>query len=170
MFLEHTLMYLSPEMVFQIQAPGCVSHAHFMAKAIYYLKIQILSTQLPYDLTFPQKKEMKAMAEFVSVFYCVWFLRTALPSAAPFQDIKAYWQMVQYKEYIDNHGSKRVLNAIESTLRSMERHYWYLDETLVPLALLDPDLPDVEREKNAKIIIYNSIQKVFQLFQLSESC
>ena len=134
--LELTLMYLIPVMVFQIRAPGCVSHSRFMAKAIYYLKIQILGTQLPNDFTFPQKKELKAMAEFVSV------LRTALPSATPFQDIKAYWQMVQYKEYIDNHGSKRVLNAIESTLKSMERHSWYLDETLVPL---EPDVDDVER-------------------------
>ena len=56
--------------------------------------------------------------------------------------------MVQYKGYIDNHdsGSKRVLNAIEGTLTSMGRHCWYPDETLVPLALLDPDLPDVEQE------------------------
>ena len=46
-FLELTLMYRSPEMVFRIRAPDCVSHAHFMAKAIYYLEIQILSTQLP---------------------------------------------------------------------------------------------------------------------------
>ena len=33
---------------------------------------------------------------------------------------------------------------------SMERHCWYLNVTLVPLALLDPDLPDVERENIAK--------------------
>ena len=51
--LELTLMYLSPEMVVQIRAPGCVSHAHFMAKAIYYLKIQIFSTQLTYNLALP---------------------------------------------------------------------------------------------------------------------
>ena len=60
--------------------------------------------------------------------------------------------MVQYKEYIDNHdsGSKRVLNAIESTLILMERHCWYLDETLVPLALLNPHFPDVDQENIAK--------------------
>ena len=32
----------------------------------------------------------------------------------------------------------------------MERHCWYLDETLVPLALLDPQFPDVEQENIAK--------------------
>ena len=60
--------------------------------------------------------------------------------------------MVQYKEYIDKNdsGSKRVLNAIENTLMSMERHCWYLDENLVPLGLLDLDLSDVEQEKIAK--------------------
>ena len=69
-----------------------------MAKAICYLKIQILSTKLPNHLTLPQKKELNAMGEFVSVFDSVWFLRPAWPSAAPFQNINAYRQMAQYKE------------------------------------------------------------------------
>ncbi|XP_047141348.1 uncharacterized protein LOC124816271 [Hydra vulgaris] len=82
--LELTLMYLHPEKFFKVRAPGCVSHARFMSKTIYYLKIQILSTHLPYDLTVSQRKELKAMAEFISIFYSVWFLRTSLPSGAPF--------------------------------------------------------------------------------------
>ncbi|XP_012564394.2 uncharacterized protein LOC105848737 [Hydra vulgaris] len=162
--LELTLMYLHPEIFFKVRAPGCVSHARFMSKAIYYLKIQILSTHLPYDLTVSQRKELKAMAEFISIFYSVWFLRTSLPSAAPFQDVKAYWQMVQYKEHVEKHNadSKRVLNGIKSTMMSMKRHTWYLDETLVPLALLDPDLSNVERENIAKTLFSIPVPDHFQ--------
>jgi hypothetical protein len=104
------------------------------------------------------------MAEFISIFYSVWFLRTSLPSAAPFQDVKAYWQMVQYKEYVEKRDtdSKRVLNGIESTMMSMKRHTWYLDETLVPLALLDPTLPDVEKENIAKTLLSKPVPDYFQ--------
>jgi len=72
--LELTLVYLCPEVNTTIQAPGSVSHARFMAKAIYFLKLPILSAQLPYSLTAGQKKEVKRMSEFVYIFYTVWFL------------------------------------------------------------------------------------------------
>ena len=150
--LELTLMYLSPESSFKIRAPSSVSHARFMAKAIYYLKIQILHPQLTYEVTPVEQKEISRMAEFVSIFYSVWFLRTSLPSAAPYQDIKAFWQMTRYKRYIEIHQpeSERVIDGIEGILDSMRKHAWYLDQTLVPLALLDPDIDEKEREDMAK--------------------
>ena len=92
--LELTHMYLSPEASFNIRAPSSVSHTRFMAKAIYNLKIQLLNPQLTYQITAGQQKEVKRMAEFVSIFYSVWFLRSSIPSAAPNQDVKAFWQMV----------------------------------------------------------------------------
>ena len=67
-----------------------------MVKAIYYLKIQIMRHQLTYKVSPAQQKEVTRMAEFVSIFFSVWFLRTALSAAAPHQDIKAIWQMKMY--------------------------------------------------------------------------
>lgn len=48
--LQLTLMYLCPEQQYKIRAPGNVSHARFMSKAIYYLKIAILAPQLGKDM------------------------------------------------------------------------------------------------------------------------
>ena len=119
-----------------------------MAKAIYNLKIQLLNPQLTYQITAGQQKEVKRMAEFVSIFYSVWFLRSSLPSAAPNQDVKAFWQMVQYRKYMEVHHpeSERVIDGIMGILDSMRRHTWYLDETLIPLALLDPDMDQKEQQ------------------------
>ena len=75
-----------------------------MGKAIYNLKIQILRHQLTYEVSPAQQKEVTLMAEFVSIFCSVWILQTALPAAAPHQDIKAFCQMKMYKKYIEqNH-------------------------------------------------------------------
>ena len=66
--LELTLMYLSPEASFRICAPSRKSHARLMAKATYNLKVQLLHPQLTYQITAGQQKEVKRMAEFVSIF------------------------------------------------------------------------------------------------------
>ena len=43
----------------------------------------------------------------------------------------------------------------------MGRHCWYLDQTLVPLALLGPDLCPVEREKIAKTLFSKPVPNKF---------
>jgi hypothetical protein len=162
--LKLTLMYLCPERDFKIQAPGCVSHARFMSKAIYYLKIQILSLQLSYELTDDQKNEVQSTAEFISIFYTVWFLKTSLPYAAPYQDIKAYWQMTKYRCYVEQYvqNSETILNGIDATMVSMESHLWYLDETLIPLALLDQGISVAEREDVAKMLFSKPVPEFFR--------
>ena len=162
--LELTLTYLCPELSFRIRAPSSVSHARFMAKAIYYLKIQILRQQLTYKVSPVQQKEVSRMAEFVSIFYSVWFMRTALPAAAPHQDIKAFWQMKMYKKYIEqNHPeAEKVIDGVDGVLESMRRHTWYLDETLVPLALLDQDISAEDREAMAKRLYSLPVPETFK--------
>ena len=46
--LKLSLMYLTDDNKFHICAPGNISHARFMAKAIYHLKLHILSAQLTF--------------------------------------------------------------------------------------------------------------------------
>ena len=52
---------------FQFQWPGPVHHARFMAKAIYYLKMQLTSRHVAI-FTESEKVEISLMAEFVGVF------------------------------------------------------------------------------------------------------
>ena len=67
---------------------------------------------------------MTRMAEFIAIFYTPWFMRSALSFASPGQDIKSYWQMVKYKEYINIHHpeAEKVDDAIDNILESMKRH------------------------------------------------
>lgn len=44
--------------------------------------------ELGFDLTWREEKEVTRMAEFVAIFYTVWFIRAPLPAAAPSHDIK----------------------------------------------------------------------------------
>ena len=73
-------------------------------------------------------------------------------SAAPNQDVKASciggtYMEAHYPEY------ERVIDGIEGILDSMRRHTGYLDETLIPLALLDPDMDQKERQDRLKSFI-----------------
>ena len=52
---------------FRFQWPVAFHHARFMSKAIYMLKLDILSPQLNF-LTEDQKKKISDMAQFVSVY------------------------------------------------------------------------------------------------------
>jgi len=77
--------------------------------------------------------------------------------------MKAYWQIRQYKLYIEESdpNAERILDGIDAVLLSLERHSWYLDETLVSLALLDPDLPNEERETLAKVLYSKPVPQQF---------
>jgi hypothetical protein len=74
--VELSLMYLSEDHSFNIKAPQGISHARVMPKGIYHMKIQLLSNQLPYTLTDGQKKEIRRMAEFISIYHSVWLLKS----------------------------------------------------------------------------------------------
>ena len=64
----------------QFQWPGPVHHAWFMAKAIYYLKMQLTSTHTNIFIA-AEKLEISLMAEFVGVFYAHWFLLSAMSTS-----------------------------------------------------------------------------------------
>ena len=57
---------------------------------------------------------------------------------------------------------QRVLNAIDAVIESMERHTWYLDETLVILSLVDPDLEDDAKKDIAKVLLETPVPDKFQ--------
>ena len=71
--------------------------------------------------------------------------------------------MLQYKCYLDQGSqSERVLDAIDAVIESMERHTWYLDETLVILSLVDPDLEDNAKKDIAKVLLETPAPEKFQ--------
>ncbi|XP_065656788.1 uncharacterized protein LOC136082199 [Hydra vulgaris] len=124
---ELTLMVLSEEK-YKFRTPGAIHHARFMAKGIYYLKLQLMMDAIP-SLTNRLKNEITEVATFVAVFYTTWFLKAELSAVAPRQDMRALWQMNRFKEYN--------LIGAESVIESIKRHTWFLDPYLVVLALAD---------------------------------
>nr|XP_047143689.1 uncharacterized protein LOC124817523 [Hydra vulgaris] len=113
---------------YKFRTPGAVHHARFMAKGIYYLKLQLMMDAIP-SLEKWLKHEITEVATFVSVFYTTWFLKVELSAAAPNQDMRALWQMNRFKEYN--------LIGAESVIKSIKRHTWFLDPYLIVLALAD---------------------------------
>ena len=68
-----------------------------MMQAIYYMKLELLINIITF-VTVEETNEIELMSEFVGLFYAMWFLRTALPAAAPYHDLKSFQQMQKYKK------------------------------------------------------------------------
>ena len=117
---------------FRFQYPGALHHARYMAKSIYVLKYALLMDMIDW-MTDNEKKEVLILAEFISVFYILWFLQSSVGCLAPMNDLKAILQMKMYSKY-----NKLVS---ETCLNSWSRHTWYLSEELVIFCLADPSCP-----------------------------
>lgn len=139
---------------FQFQWPGPVHHARFMAKAIYYLKMQLVSNFVTI-FSEEERKEISSMSEFVGVFYSHWFLRCAMSTQAPRQDLLAISQMRKY-------SAIRPI-ASEACLKSFSRHPWYLTEHLVIMSLADEDLEEDERKAVATALDQTERPEKFSL-------
>ena len=85
---------------------------------------------------------LNIVSEFVACFYAVWYLQSHEPIRAPYSDMTALLQMCQYKE-ITSHPE-----AVQAVSESLKKHSWYLDSTLIPLALLDDDVSPVEKKNS----------------------
>lgn len=122
-----------------IRQPGPDNHTRFMSKAIYYLKIFLLSESFP--LYGKEVEEVGRMVEFILLYYGYYWLRSPLAASAPFNDLQYYHWMVKYME-----KDKTVADA---NIASIKRHLDYLTEELVVFSLFDPDLPSEEKSMTA---------------------
>ena len=141
--LELVIIWLGGTLAaFKFRFPGADHHARWLSKAIYKLKLALLTGQFPMD----QKEEMEVamVAEFVGLFYAKAFFRCPLPSAAPHDDLKFMSEMVRYRT---------VQPAVAfQCLQSCYRHLWYLTPSMVVFALCDKDVTSAEKEDMAKLL------------------
>ncbi|XP_065679118.1 uncharacterized protein LOC136093876 [Hydra vulgaris] len=144
---ELVVSYLSQSSV-TLRKPGAVHHARFLSKALYYLKLQLLSSQIEFvNQNNKLKTEIRLISEFIVCFYAKWYLQANDAINAPFLDIKAIHQMQQYRKLCAKP------DAVDAVLNSLYRLSWYLDSTIIPLALLDDDLSFEEKANLAKVIL-----------------
>ena len=132
---ELTMQYLSPSAHFKLKKTGAVHHARFLGKSLYYLKLQLLCKQL----TFVQendnlREDLKLICEFIVCFYTRWYLQAHKAIQSPASDLDAIFQMNEYKIVCSNP------EAVDTVLASLYKHTWYLDSTIIPLALLNKNI------------------------------
>lgn len=100
--------------VFSFRKPGAFHAARFMSKAIYLLKMELLSERIEQDPE--QRRLIHRMAIFIGVYYTRYFLRTRIAIFAPIDDFMLFRQMVAYKEEDED--------IALAVLQSMSRHLW----------------------------------------------
>ena len=136
--IELTLIYLGgslPARNFHLRKPGAVHHARFMSKAIYLLKMELMSER--FDFTVEERRQVNQMAVFISLFYARLFLRSRIAVFAPIDDLQFIGNMMWFRE-----ENETIANAV---LLSVSRHCWYLTEELVVLALFNEKLGSFTR-------------------------
>ena len=117
---------------FKFQYPGACHNARYMAQAIYMLKMNLLLDKITWLLDV-ERQEVKLMAEFISIFYVIWWLQGYLGVNAPMNDLKAMQQMRMYRQF------NQLVS--DTCMASWRRHTWYLTEELVVLCLADISCP-----------------------------
>ena len=87
---------------FRFRWPGVCYRARFMAQSILYLKMKLRKNHLTF-LSDDESEQIARMAEFVGLFFGVWFPRSSVPAAAPRHDLEAISQMRRNRD----EGKKR---------------------------------------------------------------
>ena len=127
---------------FNLKFPGADHHARWLSKAIYYMKLALLSNQFPMDKE--EQEEVLVLAEFVALIYGKAFFKSPLSSAAPRTDLEFMYEVLQYRLY----QPKLAFICLQSCFK----HLWYLTPSLVVFSLCDTSLDDVQREEMAKTL------------------
>ncbi|CAH0556961.1 unnamed protein product [Brassicogethes aeneus] len=134
--LQLTLAFLGKDCG-DFRTCSSTSHARFMGKAIYCLKIFLFREQ--FRLTAAEKNALRDMCIFlVKLYIKVWY---GCPSSitAPNQDLQFVKDSIAYAE-IDSAVSHTILSKIKN-------HLWYLTPETTALAFFDPCVPLEDKRK-----------------------
>ena len=122
----------------EFRAPGGVSNARWMSKAIYAIKIVLFRRQftLPPELL----EGLTSVALFVAVIYGKFWFQAPLAHLAAFNDLIFLREM--------NHYPHDVIRAAGT--KAMLRHLWYFSERLDASAFFDDRVSNKAKESMAK--------------------
>ena len=71
---------------FYLRRPAALHHALFMKKAIYIIRMELMSERI--DLGVEERRHVHQMANFIALFYAKYFLRSRIAVFAPHDDFK----------------------------------------------------------------------------------
>lgn len=127
---------------------GATSHARFMSKAIYCLKIFLFRSQ--FNLTARELNSIRDISIFIVKLYIkVWYGCTN-SIECPNQDLNFLRAAFEFSE-----TDKVVSDAV---IEKMKNHLWYLTPTTVRLAFLDPEVSiEVKRKMVSRLKAKNPV-------------
>lgn len=139
--IELSTIYLGgdTEKKIKIRPPGAMHQARWMARAIYSLKISLLSDQL--RISNKDKAALLDVCLFIVTSYVKPWMRCNLAVKAPYQDL-SFLKALKAYETIDKSISK-------AALQKFCLHLWYLTDEISVLSLFDDD---VDQETKVKMV------------------
>ncbi len=144
-FLELTVVYLGgvvmrprsngrpPAIGFKMQKPGSTNQTRSMGIALHEMKIGMMMMDRQYQQTALERRQSKALCEYLSLIYAPYFLQAQCAVSAPRLDLKLWLDLEEYKALFAR-GSMEA-RMIDAAILSLSRHTWYLTEELVIFAL-----------------------------------
>ena len=93
-FLELTLVYLSGELparIFFLQHPRAMHHARFMSKAIYLLKMELITERI--TVTAEKRRQVHRLAQIIALFYAKYFLLSRIAVFSPLEVVCFVFQL-----------------------------------------------------------------------------
>lgn len=129
MELSSIFLGVAPKDNFTFKQPGAMSHARWMSKAIYCLKIFIFREQ--FKLSARELNGLRQICIFiVSIYIKAWFTS---PSSAPNNDLNLMQQLILYRKINSS--------VSQGAIKKMEKHLWYLSDKLAVMSLFDDSVP-----------------------------
>ena len=131
----------------------CMHHARFMRKAIYLLKMELMTERI--SVTVEERRQIHQMAQFIALFYAKYFLRSRIAVFTPQDDLQFLSSMISYRDEDPD--------LAIPVIASIKRHLWYLSEQLVVLALFNEELGSFIRSVMAQKIFSIPRPDVFKV-------
>lgn len=142
-FLELVLLFLGEDLgEYHFKKPGAISHARWMSKAIYSLKVFLFRKH--FRLTQAELNGLRDVCIFIVLLYVKAWFGCARAVEAPNQDLNFLKSAAQYKTLDEKLAKQIVLKFIG--------HTWYLTGETVSLALFDSSVSDDIKRKMVRAI------------------
>ncbi|XP_044597459.1 uncharacterized protein LOC123274025 [Cotesia glomerata] len=138
-FLELSSIFLgaTPKDNYTFKCPGAMSHARWMSKAIYCLKIFIFRTE--FKITPKELNNLRHICIFIVTTYIKAWFTSSSAILAPNNDLTLMQQLILY--------NKINSTVSQAALKKMVRHLWYLSDQLAIMSLFDDSI-DLTVKKN----------------------
>lgn len=142
-FLQLCLVFVGDRSrSFPFRAPGAMSNARWMSKALYCLKMFMFKSQ--FHLTAREENAMRDFLVFVIRFYVkAWFTCTKAVEA-PYND------MTFLKGICDYETVDKILSVAVS--KTFSNHLWYMSSECIAFSLFDSNVPIAQKNEMAKFL------------------